>query len=281
MALKDMRLPDEYTGILSPCLQSFGFALQHADVMEEISGEQHHFTLVTNGRENRYLFRIQDQILSNPTRMNRVALKDVLEVFINRFGAETKFFIFHETPPNTMYKYVFHELEKQKSISISFISFTEIRDLRNLVESLQWKIMRIHLSLEEVSHIVTPAPEVSRKTLADLERDDQQVNGIVALLAKRASRATVALGAKGFIRNLINETRWPDNWKSQRTGGLTGDPESDARDLINYAIGQGTIPHHAEETALGGLLIAMLQDLGEEDRNLLQTIISNYNLGQI
>jgi hypothetical protein len=281
MALKDMHLPEEYTAILSPCLQSFGFLVQHADVMEEISGEQHRFTLVTNGRDNRYLFHIQDQILSNPSRMNRVALKDVLEVFTNRFGAETRFFVFHETPPNAMYKYVFHELEKQKGISISFISFTEIRDLRNLVESLQWKILRIHLSLEEVSQNVIREPEGSRKALADLEQDDQQVNKIVAMLARRASRAPVALSAKGFIRNLINETRWPDEWKSQRIGGLTGDPETDARDLIDYAIGQGTNPDYAEETILGGLLIAMLQDVGGEDRNLLHAMISDYNLGKI
>ena len=110
------------------------------------------------------------------------------------------------------------------------------------------------------------------------ERDSDKIDRLVEILSKQASNAPVAQGVEGYLRNIIQQTKWPTKWKKARISGLTEDPDSSARELINYALGQGEIEGQGGLTALGSLLQELQEDLGKEDNDFVKDILLNYKL---
>ena len=103
---------------------------------------------------------------------------------------------------------------------------------------------------------------------------------IIKILANQANNAPFALGARGYLQNLLRQTDWPDNFKNQRIGGLTGVADFDAQELVQFASNQGTNPQNRRYTVLGDLLSVLLPKLGLEDQYQIVALISSHYLYQ-
>jgi len=175
-ALTNMILPDEVEVFLSQLLGKMGFRLSHEVAVEEFSEERHQFTLVTNDHIVRILMNIPDTILSSASRMNRTALKDVIEICAGQYTKDVKLFLFHESPPHTFYDLVLEEMKNQEGILIQFIPFIKFRDIKGWSEALQRRSITNQLQLEFIPSSLetkdkTPGkPRVSEITFTEMNR---------------------------------------------------------------------------------------------------------------
>jgi hypothetical protein len=80
----------------------------------------------------------------------------------------------------------------------------------------------------------------SALTWTDLAKNTEEARKarqqIREILVAQAVQAPPQLGAEGHMRFLINETNWPDDWKTTRVGALTGIPRPDTQELVNWAL---------------------------------------------
>ena len=99
---------------------------------------------------------------------------------------------------------------------------------------------------------------------------------IVEILSNQAANAPA--GPEKYFRDLVWRTNWPERFKSQRSGGWSGDTGNDARSLINYAIGKKDHPDVKAYTILGSLLEHMTADVGGAESDELVDLIRKYGL---
>jgi V8-like Glu-specific endopeptidase len=111
-----------------------------------------------------------------------------------------------------------------------------------------------------------------------LSRDEKKE--LVGRLANQAAVAPLQMGAKGYMRYLINETNWPGGFKTMRIGALTGIAKFDAQELVNWALVQGGNPEDERYTVLGGLLEVLIEDVGREDARWIAALIAARGLFQ-
>ena len=112
--------------------------------------------------------------------------------------------------------------------------------------------------------------------MSQLTQDD--TNQLVDILSSQAAFAPINLGSRGYYRNLIQSANLRPSHRSTRIGGLTGDPEFDARSLLQWADNQGTNRADPRYTTVGSLLEELLPDVGTEDANRIISIILARNL---
>ena len=106
----------------------------------------------------------------------------------------------------------------------------------------------------------------------------KETNDLVDILSRQAANAPMNIGSKGYYNILIQSASLDPSHRSTRIGGLIGDPESDARSLLQWADNQGTNRADPRYTTLGSLLEELLPDVGTEDANLIVSIILARNL---
>lgn len=98
---------------------------------------------------------------------------------------------------------------------------------------------------------------------------------IKEVLMKQAVEAPPALGPAGYFRDLVKQSNLPPQWIASRLI-WTGVPRTDARDLIDWALSQGTNPADPSFHTLGSLLQPTLENLGLEDqRTVAATIVAH------
>ena len=158
--LYDMRLPQEDVNLMSLTLENLGFRIEESKVQEIFSGDEHKFSLVTNDVTRRFLLRIPDQILASPSRNNRGALLQVLDLFIENFGESVKLYILHVNTPHVLYPVVLNDLCDQKGISVEFVPVNNyLNDLRQMNDPrVREQVLKQVFSLD-----VHPLDEVSAK----------------------------------------------------------------------------------------------------------------------
>jgi V8-like Glu-specific endopeptidase len=113
-----------------------------------------------------------------------------------------------------------------------------------------------------------------------LEICHEHQEALVRILRDHAITETNGSDPKSFFIDLINKSILPKEWKAGRFGRLRGVPESDARNLILWAINQGTNRSDSRFTTLGSLLKPLLPQLGVEDSNFVVALITKYELYQ-
>jgi len=104
-----------------------------------------------------------------------------------------------------------------------------------------------------------------------LKNNEKEI--IIKILANQAVNAPFQIGPKGYFTNLINKSNFPNIFKMNRKGDISGIADFDSRNLINWAINQGTNPADKRYSVLGSLLVALIEDLGLEDRLQIAAII--------
>ena len=103
----------------------------------------------------------------------------------------------------------------------------------------------------------------------------QDVNRIVAILA---GQAEYQADPKQFFNYLLRQAGLPQDWIRSRQGQWNGDINADADCLVWWAIGQGVNTERPENTTLGCILEALLNNLGDPNKSSVQSIIDFYNL---
>ena len=107
----------------------------------------------------------------------------------------------------------------------------------------------------------------------NMKKEDQ--DRIKEVLVKQAVEAPAALGPAGYFRDLVKQSNLPPPWIASRLT-WSGVPRTDARDLINWALAQGTNPADPKFHTLGSLLQPTLENLGLEDqRTVAATIVAH------
>ena len=98
---------------------------------------------------------------------------------------------------------------------------------------------------------------------------------LVDLLYDRASTAPFAIGAKGYMQQLINGTNWPSDKQNTRVQALTGIAKFDAQELVRWSLGQGTVEGDERYTVLGNLLEVLMEmgDVSVENKRKVATLI--------
>jgi hypothetical protein len=120
-------------------------------------------------------------------------------------------------------------------------------------------------------------PLGSSISLADAKAD------LIRILANQAMHAPPALGVKGYFRNLVSRSDWPDQWKSDIIDGWTGSAQVDAGVFIDYVMGKGFFPaglQKHDDSVLGWFIYDLLKNLevSSPDDKRLATLILNLGL---
>ena len=102
------------------------------------------------------------------------------------------------------------------------------------------------------------------------------IDKLVNVLTNQAANAFVS--PQEFFRDLINRANLPQRWTNSLAGGWTGDPNIDARKLINWALSNNGNPQDRRFTTLGSILQPLLIDVGFNDAILIVSLIIIYQL---
>jgi hypothetical protein len=137
------------------------------------------------------------------------------------------------------------------------------------------------LEIDSIFAPVSPDP-VAVLSIAELRNDQGQVQEIVKVVMGRLANPIPGTTTRGYLRYLILKTKLPNDLKSEYGSEdvWSGNPDVDAQNLIHKLIQLDlAIEDGARKvTALGCLLEALLDDLGEEERKSIEKIIAGYQL---
>jgi hypothetical protein len=101
---------------------------------------------------------------------------------------------------------------------------------------------------------------------------------IIKTLAKLATNTPG--GAAGYFENLVKNSEWPDDWKSERQGGWSGNANAGASNIVTYALGKTFPAGHlkAGQSVLGWLLFDVVTKTtagGAEQTQFSRFILEN------
>lgn len=269
--LFDMSLEASYVDLLATSLQSLGFTIGSSVVIEEISSDTHQFTLVSRqDQERRFLIRVPDIILANANRLNRAALKEVIELFADTFGQGVNLIIFHEEPPNAVFDIVMKESARQRGISIGWVPFSKIRDLQPLGQGIRMKLVQDILRIE-----AKPQAPVSLQPL-------QNKPNISAIQSLEIDRLTDIVASRpNFIddkthRRVLVESSGLE--KIAENFNFDRGSKDVAFDLIQIILHIGLVPEtglHAIQMFLQ--TVSEQEDLPLSDRDFINSILNKYH----
>ncbi|MEO1431284.1 MAG: trypsin-like peptidase domain-containing protein [Cyanobacteria bacterium J06632_19] len=102
------------------------------------------------------------------------------------------------------------------------------------------------------------------------------IDKLVNVITNQAANAFIS--PQEFFKDLINRANLPQKWVFGLAGVWTGDPNVDARKLINWALANNGNPNDKRFTTLGSILQALLIDVGFNDAILIVSLIIIYQL---
>jgi V8-like Glu-specific endopeptidase len=107
-----------------------------------------------------------------------------------------------------------------------------------------------------------------------MEHHDSET--LIKILAKQATFAPV--GPQAFFRNLVLQANLPESFVMQVIGIWSGNPDIDARTLVQWANNQGINPQDPRFTVLGSLVQPLLQNVGLDTAGAVIALIVHYGL---
>ncbi|MEM7714433.1 MAG: trypsin-like peptidase domain-containing protein [Cyanobacteria bacterium P01_A01_bin.68] len=140
--------------------------------------------------------------------------------------------------------------------------------------------------IDVVQEVLQNQQQPTRSNLS--MNDDSQVNimpntipqsdidKLVNVLAPLA--ATSNTSPQEFFKDLLNRANLPQKWVNGLAGGWTGNPNNDARKLINWALAKNGNPQDKRLTTLGSILQPLLIEVGFNDAILIVSLIIIYQL---
>ena len=119
-------------------------------------------------------------------------------------------------------------------------------------------------------------PQIDQLPGSDGVLQHGDVEQLVALLAKTAMFSLD--GPQAFFRSLVLEADWPDAFRMQVLGSLSGAPDAIARNLIFFAKERKINPSDPKFSTLGSLLKPLFPKVGFEVATTLAALIVRYRL---
>lgn len=99
---------------------------------------------------------------------------------------------------------------------------------------------------------------------------------VVDLITRQAGDHPV--GPAAYLRDLVQRSSFPEDWRLQLSGVWSGDPRIDSRRLVDWCAARDVNPADPRVTTLGSLLRAFYEDLGLEARAMLTAVIVAHDL---
>jgi len=179
--------------------------------------------------------------------------------------------------------------ETYRNMADTFVSITALKSAY-LIDSKEQSLFDLEdgqgkqrlvqkwMGLNGLTPTLKPSSTLKLRNLqSNKETARSEVRKICNVLVKAAGTAPPQLGAKGYLKYIIQDTNWPTGWQSTRVDALTGIAKSDAQELVSWALEQDEIvPGHEGYTVIGDLLEAMFRE-GIEVK-FLKEIVARYNL---
>ena len=138
--------------------------------------------------------------------------------------------------------------------------FDRKKFINKVQEILQSKEQQVK---EEVSSMSNTIPQTD-------------IDKLVNVLTNQAANSFT--NPQEFFRDLLNRANLPQQWVNGLAGGWTGNPNIDARKLINWALAKNGNPNDKRFTTLGSILNPLLIDVGFNDAILIVSLIIIYQL---
>ncbi|MDJ0691999.1 MAG: trypsin-like peptidase domain-containing protein [Xenococcaceae cyanobacterium MO_188.B32] len=99
---------------------------------------------------------------------------------------------------------------------------------------------------------------------------------LIKMLARQATFAPI--GPQAFFINLVRQANLPQNFVMEVIGVWTGNPDFDARTLVQWAVNKGVNPQDPRFTVLGSILKPLLQNVGLDIASQIIALIIKYRL---
>jgi hypothetical protein len=175
--LSSLTLSDDYVERIRPGLQELGFSVDH-DHLDQAEGKEtieFWFTVVENGAK-RFLLQLDDEVLTVFSRVNKLALGEVRDLFKGKYRHGTTLYIFHESTPHGSYLVLMEgQWRETHRIAVKFIPLSQLRDFDDdmpLEKQMDYLKVRLDLADQPAGpEKKLPASEISpdeRKKLAKI-----------------------------------------------------------------------------------------------------------------
>lgn len=105
------------------------------------------------------------------------------------------------------------------------------------------------------------------------QEDKNRLGEILAIQAANAQP-----NPNDFFKGLVQEADLPENWKREKSGVWTGNPNIDSLKLIDWALSKRVNPNNNKFTTLGSIIYVFMNYLGYDERCEIAQIIINNNL---
>lgn len=256
--LTEMMLLDDDLQRIRPVLEKLGFAVDDDHIDQVVGREttEFRFTLIRNVTM-RVVLRLPDEILTVSNRENRLALNEVRDLFLVRFGRGTTLYIFHDSNPHGLHKNLMEgEWPEKYGIKSKFIPMSDLRDIEEMQLEDRKAYLRRTLDLDD-----QPAGPV-QKPAADA-MTPQEMGKLADILASLPEFRDE--GPRGR-RVLVQRAGLLDFAKSF---DFNGTPKTVAGDLVLELRDRG----------LGALVetIKGLEDLPSEKREFVAKLLESYS----
>lgn len=162
-------------------------------------------------------------------------------------------------------------------------SYEEIQAVRALREEILRGVHETEKYITQETHQENTAEPIMGHVMETtrerngMSLSHQDVERVTNLLAKMAT-CTRGSDPKLFFVDLVRRADIPQSWINDSYCLFHGHPNADARNLILWAINQGTNTQDPRYTALGSLLQPLLPNLGLEDVSSVVALIITYKL---
>jgi len=272
--LLDLRLPASVLEMLSPILKLLGFELDEYTLEDTMGlGDQrkvHRCRL--DGVLELFLIHIPKWILERNGNNDRAAV-DYLR---HSFSEGARVYVISEEVDalKIAFKGTLTAWRVQGKINAVFIPWELLQDLQRetfpvqvLTPSKRQGYLKLIFELDDVIEPGKPA--------ASMALDDTETKQFIAILVKKAG--TSGLEYKAYFSDLIKNSNLPMNWQTERIAALVGNPETDASNLVKWAVAAGTNTSIGRQshTVLAELMQRLMDAVGLEDQKILKRWVVN------
>lgn len=277
-ALRDMRVTAEIRDLLVNLLPQLSYALEDVEVNSRYGQDKRHVSVLRNGDDTRHLLHIPANVLKKEENRGEFGLLRYM------FAGGSRLSIVSPSQagfPCHSYAMMVDEWKERDDILVSFINWKWLAELKSEPDLLRFAdLFEPRLTLSATATVI-PKDHPDEESEPEYMPSAVQVpkvdrERIVQTLAKSA--ASGFSGSTPFYRDLISRADLREEWRQSLSGVWQGDAQSDARNLVTWAIARGVNPQDRKYTTLGSILEALLDQLGYDDQILIVALIYTYHL---
>jgi hypothetical protein len=270
--LKDLRLPPNLQQSFKQILTALGFEMDECmlDLSAFDEPRSAHQFWMTSGPKL-FLIYIPNWILERNSETDRMAVNYIRQFF----PTEARIYLISEevTDLKMAFMETFKTWRLQGKINVILIRWSKFKEMQaeasqptGVLPAKRQSFLRLVFELDQLPE---DGPQAAKIDLTPKERQQ-----LVDIFVSQASAAPQALGVKGYFISLIKTSNLPKKWQTNRIAALSGDPENDARDLINWAVTMGRNTDRPSYSVLAELLEVLMDSVGSDQVFISKIILT-------